>query len=214
MNGEGLANHIERLSSSLHRLSADRKAAGDEGCSQGVIDERDRFAAHQSLVTVIGFLNSQPEWASANIDFALRRLLISLANINEGRTEGWLTNPGQNAPPLGVEVQTGRGRCAGVTELLMRAHLTREASARFVVENLSVAAIKRLAPQTTRSGPNWKRVAGWRDNVRKAGNSQGSDALVDGYGLQLAIAVPPGKSVQEVCRASLVAVARMLAMFG
>jgi hypothetical protein len=127
-----------------------------------------RLAAHQSLIAVIEFIDSFPEWKGLGLDFALDRLMRGLMDVENGRTVDWLMPDREGGrPPLLVTAAAIRGRCAGIMQLLIDAGRSREAAARFVMKHLPADLLDKL----THRRRTWRTVAKWRDDM--AGETEG-----------------------------------------
>lgn len=121
-----------------------------------------RVAAHQSLIAVIEFIDSFPEWKALGLDFALDRLMRGLMDVENGRTVDWLMPDREGGrPKLPVTAAAIRGRCAGIMKLLIDAGRSREAAARFVMKHLPADLLDKL----THRGRTWRTVAKWRDDM-------------------------------------------------
>jgi hypothetical protein len=145
-------------------------------------DTNTRFAVHQSLVAVIDFLEAQG-WRG--VDFALVKMTAALADIEEGRTVDWVSNPAPNRPPIAISVAVLRGRLAGLMQLHIDNGSRREEAAKKV--------FKDIPPDSPVfegvKAPSWKTVARWRDNVT---GSAPDSAEKQSFDAMLALAQPIG----------------------
>lgn len=209
MTGEEFAPQLDFLAGRLARLKADYDEIRSAPANQSVTDARDRFAAHQSLVAIIDFLDSVPEWRDADLGFALRRTMIALNNVNDGGFETWLVNQAPNRSRTTIEILNGRGRCAGVMELLMREPTyQRKQAAEFVVKHLPTGAFEKLASSPAHRQAPWKIVAEWRSRARSHNGAAGDDRQTEreAYLAQLTLAQSTSQPPEALARTTLLAI--------
>jgi hypothetical protein len=133
-----------------------------------------RMAAYQSLVAVIGFIDSFPEWRGANLDFALAQMMAALTDLDSGKPVDWLrpVNDG-NRPPVAIHIRGYRGRCAATMELLMRGGRQQKAAGQFIARRLPAAFRKEIGLS------GWQTVAKWREKIETGSpEAEGYDAVM------------------------------------
>jgi hypothetical protein len=148
-----------RLAKARNDLARPRKDAPDL---------RNLLAAHQSVLAIIEFIDSSPDWEKEELSFAFHKLQLSLTNIASGRRENWLMPPlrKDGAPPKSIEIIALRGRYAAVMDFLIKKGGWREQCAgEFVTRHAGRGVMESLVGRATKKAPSWRAVQDWRQNI-------------------------------------------------
>ena len=174
MDGAQMFDMLCRLELDL-RLIREQYDTADPSDDRAV---KDRTAACKSLIAVINFIDSVPEWKKADISFALTRLMVALNNITRGTTEEMLVPSRTGSRPFKpFQYDAVQGWCAAAAEIMIKSGKTKQEACSYVFRNLGKSIIARLAESSGHQYPTWRTVARWRD---KAETDKNSDNCLSG----------------------------------
>jgi hypothetical protein len=170
--------YAQRVLTAVAQLLATLEAIAEVHAKHGTPTEATtRQAVFQSLGVVIEFIRNLDR--SRDLGFALRRLLVTLADIEAGHSINWLSNTTGHRPAgLRIETASVRGRYAACVELLMCRHkepLNRAADvvARAIPKDSSaLEGVRGTVPEAVKS---------WRDQCTNFSNNSPMKYAFDGH---------------------------------